>query len=112
MTVTARNPARQDLARILQSSAQVLAAVESGRSLSAALEQQRSPNRAATRALSVHAMRYWGLAQAWRNQLVRRRVPSDALHSLVALSLLLLDLAMMQADAASPASWQAPISPE
>lgn len=61
----------------------------------------------------MYAMRHWGLAQAWRSVAMQRRSPSGPLNSLVALSLLLLDIAMTEEAAAHsnplPASLQCPL---
>ena len=54
-------------------------------------------------------MRNWGLAQAWRSVAMQRRSPSGPLNSLVALSLLLLDIAMLEAAEGVSASHQCPL---
>lgn len=56
----------------------------------------------------MYAMRNWGLAQAWRSVAMQRRSTSDALNSLVGLSLLLLDIAMLEAGEGG-ASHQCPL---
>lgn len=57
----------------------------------------------------MYAMRHWGLAQAWRSVAMQRRSPSGPLNSLVALSLLLLDIAMVQATESVSDSHQCPL---
>lgn len=89
---------RQSLSSVLHTAALCLADVEAGRSLSALLARVSPSQRGAVQALSMYAMRHWGLAQAWRSIAMQRRSPSAALNSLIALSLLLLDIAMIQSE--------------
>ncbi|AWB34977.1 16S rRNA (cytosine(967)-C(5))-methyltransferase RsmB [Orrella marina] len=103
---------RLSLNKTLLTTARCLSEVESGRSLSALLSRVHPSERAAVQALSMYAMRHWGLAQAWRSIAMQRRSQSGPLNSLVALSLLLLDIAMVEEAATGrqgvPDSFQCP----
>src|SRR5690554_2665083 len=103
---------RLSLNKTFLTTARCLSEVESGRSLSALLSRVHPSERAAVQALSMYAMRHWGLAQAWRSIAMQRRSQSGPLNSLVALSLLLLDIAMVEEAATSkqgvPDSFQCP----
>lgn len=90
---------RLTLSSILVTTAQCLADVESGRSLSVQLARVHPSERGAVQALSMYAMRHWGLAQAWRSIAMQRPSSIEPLNSLVAMSLLLLDIAMLTQDA-------------
>ena len=71
-----------------------LAAVESGRSLTEALAKVPSANRSAVQAVSMYAMRHWGRARAWRAMTLKKPTGQPWVDSLIALSLLLLDVAV------------------
>lgn len=71
-----------------------LAAVEGGHSLSEALTKVPSTQRPAVQAVSLYAMRHWGLARAWRTLALKKPTGQPWVDSLIALSLLLLDAAM------------------
>jgi len=62
----------------LQAAASVVEAVRAGRSSSAALERVSPQLRAGAQALSFHALRWLGLAEAVRQQLARRAPPPAA----------------------------------
>jgi len=97
------------LSLTLLAAAKCLADVESGRSLTDAVAQTPAANRSAVQAITYYAMRHWGLAQAWR-LLALKRAPADpVLNSLAALGLLLMDIALINANQAPPDSHQAPL---
>jgi len=61
----------------------------------------------------MYAMRNWGLAQTWRSMTMQKRSPSAPLNSLVALGLLLMDIAMQhEAGGNLVHSFQWPLSRE
>ena len=64
--------------RLLQATASVVAAVRSGRSMTALLEAQSPDLRPGVQALSFQVMRWWGRAQALRGQLARKAPPAAA----------------------------------
>ena len=76
----ASNPAASSLPlwRLLQGTASVVAAVRSGRSMTALLEAQPSALRPGVQALSFQVMRWLGRAQALRAQLARKAPPPAA----------------------------------
>jgi len=97
------------LSLTLLAAARCLADVESGRSLTDAVAQTPAANRSAVQAVTYYAMRHWGLAQAWR-AFALKKAPSDpVLNSLAALGLLLMDIALINANQAPPDSHQAPL---
>ena len=71
-----------------------LAAVEGGRSLTEALGKVPSANRSAVQAVTLYAMRHWGRARAWRAMTLKKPTGQPWVDSLIALSLLLLDVAV------------------
>lgn len=73
----------------LQAAATVVAAVGAGRSTGQALDRLEPGLRPAAQALSFHALRWLGLAQALRQQLARRAPPPEA-DSLLCTALALL----------------------
>ena len=64
--------------RLLQGTASVVAAVRSGRSMTALLETQSPALRPGVQALSFQVMRWLGRAQALRVQLARKAPPASA----------------------------------
>lgn len=100
------NPA---LHEILFSSSLCLADVQTGRSLTEALTRLPAHLRPAVQAVSGYAMRHWGLAQAWRDFALAKKPAKPWLNCHVALTLLLLDAAMMAQDHAAEQSLQAPL---
>ena len=97
------------LSELLIACSQCLADIEHGRSLTEALAKVPDDKRPATQAVSTYALRHWGLAKAWRSQALKTRPKDRWLHSHIALSLLLLDAALLHDDPAITASWQAPL---
>ena len=97
------------LSTILYQSSRCLAQVESGHSLTGALVQTPRHMRGATQAIAWYAMRHWGLARAWRSHLLAKHPNKPWLAAHIALSLLLLDAAMMADDPELTRSWQAPL---
>lgn len=104
-----RSPA---LSETLMASSRCLAQVQTGHSMTEALAQAPRHLRSSVHAVSWYAMRHWGLACAWRELTVKRPPSKPWLNSHIALSLLLLDAAMMHHDQAKPDSHQAPLSPD
>ncbi|UOD50573.1 16S rRNA (cytosine(967)-C(5))-methyltransferase RsmB [Orrella daihaiensis] len=99
------NPA---LSEILFASSRCLAAVQTGHSLTEALAKLPSKMRPAAQAVAWYAMRHWGLAQAWRDFALSRQ-PKPWLSCHVALTLLLLDAAMIEHGHAGEDSLQSPL---
>lgn len=97
------------LSNILYQSSRCLAQVQSGRSLTQALAQTPRNLRPATQSVTWYAMRHWGLACAWRQQLVARQPEKPWLRAHLALTLLLLDAALLAHDQAQANSPQAPL---
>ncbi|MGB6008762.1 MAG: 16S rRNA (cytosine(967)-C(5))-methyltransferase RsmB [Castellaniella sp.] len=88
------------LSRQLLAAAQAVRGVLTGRSLSESLDRTPPALRPAAQALSFHAMRQLGFAQATRTLLAPRR-PSDRLtEALLLLGLSLLEASCRQADGA------------
>mgnify|MGYP001419288884 CR=1 FL=1 len=81
-------PGAPPLWRQLQVVAQLVQGVWAGRSLSAQLTQVPAPLRPGAQALSFHALRWLGLAQALRRQLARR-APPPAVDALLCVGLAL-----------------------
>jgi 16S rRNA (cytosine967-C5)-methyltransferase len=75
--------------RQLQAAVQVLIAVDSGQSGSAALEKVVPELRAAAQSLCFHAWRHWGRATALRAQLAKKAPPAQA-NTLLCLALALM----------------------
>lgn len=71
-------PSPEPLWRQLQAAASVVAAVRAGRSTGQALDRLEPGLRPAAQALSFHALRWLGLAQALRQQLAKRAPPPEA----------------------------------
>ena len=101
-----RSPA---LSETLMASSRCLAQVQSGHSLTESLAQVPRHLRSSVHAVSWYAMRHWGLACAWRALAVPRAPAKPWLNCHIALTLLLLDAAMMHHDQATPESHQAPL---
>ncbi len=72
------NGASAPLWKLLQGTASVVAAVRSGRSMTALLDAQPPALRPGVQALSYQVMRWWGRAQALRAQLARKAPPPAA----------------------------------
>ena len=70
-----------------------LASVEQGHSLSEALSKVPSTQRPAVQAVTLYAMRHWGKARAWRAMVLKKPTGQPWVDSLIALALLLLDVA-------------------
>lgn len=87
----------------LLAAAQAIRAVLSGQSLSAHLDQIPPPLRPAAQALSFHAMRHLGLAQAAMQALVPRQPGDPLVRALLLLGLCLLEASLAQADGQEPA---------
>lgn len=87
-------PSTSPLSVTLLLASRCLAAVESGRSLTEALGKVPSANRSAVQAVTLYAMRHWGRARAWRSLTLKKPTGQPWVDSLVALSLLLLDVAI------------------
>jgi 16S rRNA (cytosine967-C5)-methyltransferase len=104
--MTPRSPALSD---VLFMSSRCLADVSKGHSLTEALASVPAPLRAAVQAISWYGMRHWGLAIAWAETAFNRKPTSQWLECHVALSLLLLDAAMIEHGQAPPDSFQAPL---
>lgn len=100
------NPA---LSEILFSSSLCLADVQKGHSLTEALARLPAQQRPAVQAVSWYAMRHWGLAQAWRDCALSKKPTKPWLNCHLALTLLLLDAAIMADDQTAEASLQAPL---
>jgi 16S rRNA (cytosine967-C5)-methyltransferase len=98
------------LSEILHLSSHCLAGVQSGRSLTESLAKLPAHMRPAVQAVTWYAMRHWGLAQAWRDFALTRKPAKPWLNCHVALTLLLLDAAMMEHGLAQEDSYQAPLS--
>ena len=105
--MTSSNPALSD---ILHQSSRCLAQVQSGRSLTLALAQAPQILRPAVQSVTWYAMRHWGLACAWRAQLLARQPDKPWLAAHLSLTLLLLDAAMQAHGQALAASLQTPLS--
>lgn len=97
------------LSEILLASSRCLAAVQTGHSLTEALAKLPAHLRPAVQSVAWYAMRHWGLAQAWRDFALTRKPAKPWLNCHVALSLLLLDAAMIEHGQATEASLQAPL---
>jgi len=97
------------LSEILFQSSRCLAQVQSGHSLTQALAQTPRGLRPATQSVTWYAMRHWGLACAWRQLLVARQPEKTWLRAHLALTLLLLDAALLGHDQAHANSLQAPL---
>lgn len=82
-------PHQQPLWRQLEAAAEVLRGVASGRSATAAWADTPVDLRPAAQALSSHALRHWGEAQALCS-LLATRAPPPAAHALLCLTLALL----------------------
>lgn len=82
------SPTSQPLWRLLQAAAQAVQAVQSGRSLTGALEALPADVRPGAQALSFTALRRFGRAQALRECLVARK-PPPAIDALLCTSLAL-----------------------
>ena len=89
-------PAAPPLWRQLQVAARVVQGVRQGRSLSTQLSRVEPALRPGAQALSFHALRWLGLAEALRGQLARRAPP------LAADALLCTSLALAQPEAQAP----------
>lgn len=96
------------LAQLLFASAEALAAVQAGRSLTQALGLVNLSLRSGVQALTYYAMRHWGLASALRDWAVKKPLENPITRELIALSLLLLDVSMQKNESAEPASPQSP----
>lgn len=92
MSSSAPSPSRPSapLQDLLLESAEVVRAVQAGRSLTDAIAQVPAEFRAGTQALSFHAMRRLGEARALRRLLVPRDPPEPLLDALLLVSLTLL----------------------
>jgi len=88
------NPSISPLSLTLLLASRCLAAVEGGRSLTEALGKVPGAHRSAVQAVSLYAMRHWGRARAWRTLALKKPTGQAWFDSLVALSLLLLDVAI------------------
>ncbi|MCD8504004.1 MAG: 16S rRNA (cytosine(967)-C(5))-methyltransferase RsmB [Burkholderiaceae bacterium] len=97
------------LSEILLSSSRCLAAVQTGHSLTEALVKLPTHLRPAVQSVAWYAMRHWGLAQAWRDFALSRKPAKPWLNCHIALSLLLLDAAMIEHGQAKEASPQTPL---
>ena len=64
--------------QLLQAASQVAQAVQSGRSMTAAIEAVPKDLRPGVQALSFQAMRWWGRAMALRQSLARKAPPAQA----------------------------------
>lgn len=100
------------LSETLLVAARCLAEVEAGRSLTQALGRVAPEARNAVQAVAFYAMRHWGLASAWRAMTLKRPAQDPTVASLVALCLLLMDVAMVHAGQAQPDSLQCPLGKE
>jgi 16S rRNA (cytosine967-C5)-methyltransferase len=96
------------LAQLLFASAEALASVHAGRSLTQALGLVNLSLRSGVQALTYYAMRHWGLATALRDWAVKKPLENPLTVELIALSLLLLDVSMQMHDSTEPASPQNP----
>lgn len=96
------------LSQLLFASAEALAAVQAGRSLTQALGLVNLSLRSGVQALTYYAMRHWGLATALRDWAVKKPLENPITRELIALSLLLLDVSMQINESAEPASPQSP----
>jgi 16S rRNA (cytosine967-C5)-methyltransferase len=85
------------LAEILLSSARVTEAVLGGQSMTQAIAQQPADTRAATQALSFHAMRELGWARAVKEALIERAPSNKLLDALAIVSIALLKTDQRQA---------------
>lgn len=94
MSPTSAKPHRPSLSRILLASAQNIRAVQDGQSLSDTLAATPAELRAATQAVSFHAMRRLGLVSEIKQIMLRRAPPNTLLDALLTVSLALLDTAM------------------
>jgi 16S rRNA (cytosine967-C5)-methyltransferase len=91
-------PTVTPLAIQLLAAARAVHAVLDGQSLSAYLEQVQAPLRPAVQALSFHAMRHLGLAQAAMHALVPRQPGDPLVRALLLLGLCLLEASLARAD--------------
>ncbi|MDP4591167.1 MAG: 16S rRNA (cytosine(967)-C(5))-methyltransferase RsmB [Burkholderiaceae bacterium] len=105
---TNSEPASAPLAQLLFASAEALAAVHAGRSLTQALGLVNLSLRSGVQALTYYAMRHWGLACALRDHAVKKPLENPITVELLALSLLLLDVSMQKQSTTEPASPQTP----
>jgi len=96
------------LSQLLFASAEALAAVQAGRSLTQALGLVNLSLRSGVQALTYYAMRHWGLATALRDWAVKKPLENPITRELIALSLLLLDVSMQTHESTEPASPQSP----
>lgn len=103
-------PSSTALSDVLYASSRCLAAVQAGHSLTDALAKLPAHLRPAVQAVGWYAMRHWGLAQAWRDVALTRKPAKPWLGCHVALSLLLLDAAMIEHGQAPADSLQAPLA--
>ncbi len=85
-----------------------LASVEQGHSLSEALGKVPSAERPAVQAVALYATRHWGKARAWRAMVLKKPTGQPWVDSLIALALLLLDVAITPATASTDAPLYAP----
>lgn len=97
------------LSEILHASSRCLADVQTGHSLTEALLGLPAAARPAVQSVAWYAMRHWGLAQAWRDVALARKPAKPWLNCHIALSLLLLDAAIMAHGQDEEPSWQAPL---
>ncbi|MGB3289856.1 MAG: 16S rRNA (cytosine(967)-C(5))-methyltransferase RsmB [Burkholderiaceae bacterium] len=86
------------LSDIILASARNVRAVLAGRSLSDSLAETPAALRAATQAVSFHAMRKLGLARGVKRILVQRTPPNPLFDAVLLVSLALLDTALEYAD--------------
>lgn len=98
---TSARPSGNALSDVLLASAHNVRAVLSGRSLSDSLAQTPAAMRAASQAVSFHAMRRLGVAVELRNALVRRIPPNPLFDALLLVSLAVLDAACAAGQAGS-----------
>lgn len=85
-----------------------LATVEQGHSMSEALSKVPSIQRPAVQAVALYAMRHWGRARAWRALVLKKPTGQPWVDSLIALALLLLDVATTPATASADAPLYTP----
>ncbi|OWT75801.1 MULTISPECIES: 16S rRNA (cytosine(967)-C(5))-methyltransferase RsmB [unclassified Achromobacter] len=93
---------------LLLESAEVVRAVQAGRSMTDAIAQVPAEFRAGTQALSFHTMRHLGTARALRRLLVPRDPPEPLVDALLQVSLTLLLPAASAAGAAAAADSATP----
>lgn len=89
-----------------------LAQVQGGHSLTQAFEAVPSVLRPGVQAISLYAMRHWGLATAWRDVALRRPAADAWVNCHIALGLLLLDAALIENGVDISDSLQAPLGPD